>query len=316
MSKYIIKETDAGKRLDKFLNEKIESITRSQLQKLIKNEGVLVNDEKTSVHRFLKEGDKIKLVPPKESKIENNKIIIDKKTNAPKYKLKIVKKTKDYIVINKPAGLLVHVAPGFDEKTLVDLLIKKFPRIKKVGDDPSRPGIVHRLDREVSGLMVVARNLDMFENLKKQFKTRQTKKEYIALVYGAPQKPDGTINFNIDRSETVDYKMAAVPEHENRGRKATTDFELIKKIGNYSLLKLTPHTGRTHQIRVHLNAFGLPIVGDLVYHPKKLKTKINMNRIFLHAQKLGFTDLKGDWQEFESKLPQDLIEIIDNLKNS
>lgn len=316
MSKYIIKEPDAGKRLDKFLNEKIEVITRSQLQKLIKNEGVLVNGEKTSVHRFLKIDDEVKLVPPKKSKIEDNMVILDKKSKAPKYKLDVIKKTKDYLIINKPAGLLVHEAPGFDETTLVDLLIKKFPRIKKVGDDPLRPGIVHRLDREVSGLMVVARNLDMFEYLKKQFKSRETKKEYLALVYGAPQKPDGSINFNIDRSETVDYKMAAVPTHENRGRKATTEFELLKKINNYSLLKLTPHTGRTHQIRVHLNAYGLPIVGDLVYHPKKLKTKIKMNRIFLHAQKLGFTDRQGKWLEFEAKLPVELDEILKNLKNS
>jgi len=272
--------------------------------------------KKTSVHHFLKTGDEIKLVPPKQAKIENNKVIIDKKTNAPNLKFKVVKKTKDYIVIDKPAGLLVHEASGFDETTLVDLVIKKYPDIKKVGDNPLRPGIVHRLDREVSGLMVMARNLDMFEHLKKQFKRRKTKKEYIVLVYGTPQKDDGIINFNIDRSKTMDYKMAAVPEHEDRGRKAITEFELIERIGNYSLLKLTPHTGRTHQIRVHLNAYGLPIVGDLVYHPKKLKIKIKMQRIFLHAQLLGFNDLKGNWQEFESKLPKELTEITEKLKNS
>jgi len=316
MSKFIIKKNDVGQRLDKFLNEKIEFITRSQIQKLIKNEGVLVNGEKTSVHHFLKTGDEIKLVQPKEAKIENNKVIIDKKTKAPKLKFKVVKKTKDYIIIDKPAGLLVHEAPGFDETTLIDLVLKKYPDIKKVGDNPLRPGIVHRLDREVSGLMVIARTLDMFDHLKEQFKKRKTKKEYLALVYGAPQKDEGIINFNVDRSETQDYKMAAVPAHEDRGRKAITEFELIEKIGKYSLLKLTPHTGRTHQIRVHINAYGLPIVGDLVYHPKKLKTKIKMNRIFLHAQLLGFNDLKGNWQEYKSKLPKELTEITKNLKNS
>ncbi len=316
MSKYVVKEIDAGKRLDKFLNEKIEAITRSQLQKLIKNDGVIVNGEKTSVHRFLKINDEVKLVPLKQSKIKDNKVIIDKKSKGPKYKLEVIEKTKDYLIINKPAGLLVHEAPGFDETTLVDLVVKKYKDIKKVGDDPLRPGIVHRLDREVSGLMVIARNMDMFEHLKNQFKTRKTKKEYIALVYGAPQKHEGTINFNIDRSETVDYKMAAVPEHEGRGRKAITEFDLIEKLGNYSLLKLTPHTGRTHQIRVHLNAYGLPIIGDLIYHPKKLKTKIKMNRIFLHANKLGFTDCEGKWLEFEAKLPAELDEILKNLKNS
>ncbi|MDP2685300.1 MAG: RluA family pseudouridine synthase [bacterium] len=316
MSNFTIDKSDANKRLDKFLNEKIEFITRSQIQKLIKNEGVLVNGEKTSVHHFLKVGDEVRLVPPKEAKVKDNKVVIDKKTSAPKFKFKVIKKTKDYLVIEKPAGLLVHEAPGYDETTLVNLVTKKYPDIKKVGDDPLRPGIVHRLDREVSGLMVIARTLDMFEHLKQQFKKHETKKEYIALVYGTPQKDEGVIKFNIDRSETKDYKMAAVPEHEDRGRKAVTDFELIEKIGKYSLMKLTPHTGRTHQIRVHLNAYGLPIVGDLVYRPKKLKVKIKMQRIFLHAQLLGFNDLAGQWQEYESKLPKELTKITKNLKNS
>jgi len=316
MSKFKIIKSDTGKRLDKFLNEKIEDITRSQLQKLIKNQGVLVNGRPVSVHHFLKEKDSVELVTPKQLKVQENKFIVDKKTDAPEYNFELVSETKDYLVINKPAGLLVHEAPGFDETTLVDLILEKFPDIKNVGDDPIRPGIVHRLDREVSGLMVMARNLDMFEHLKKQFKTRSIKKEYVALVYGAPQKTEGEIKFNIDRSETQEHKMAAVPENENRGRKAITEFELIEKIGNYSLLVLRLKTGRTHQIRVHLNAFGLPIVGDLVYHPKKLKIKIKINRIFLHAKTLGFTDLSGNWQEFSSNLPDELKKILQTLKKS
>lgn len=311
-----INPESSGWRLDKFLNDHIPDLTRSQLQKLIKNQGVLVNGEKPSVHYFLKAGDKITLVPPKNSKIKNNKVLIDKKTATRTFLLKVVSEEKDFLIIDKPAGLLVHEAPGFDETTLVDIILKKYPDVKKVGDDPLRPGIVHRLDREVSGLIVIARTLDMFDHLKKQFKIKLAKKEYTALVYGAPQKDEGEISFNIARSETSDYKMAAVPEHEDRGRKAVTRFELLEKIGNYSLLKLMPLTGRTHQIRVHLNAFGLPIVGDLVYHPKKLKTKIKIDRIFLHAQKLGFEDLTGKWLEFESKLPPKLEEILKNLKNS
>ncbi|MBU0598018.1 RluA family pseudouridine synthase [Patescibacteria group bacterium] len=321
MPEYKITSEHKGLRLDKFLAEKLPDRSRSQIQKFIKSGGVLVNNKKTAVHQFLKADDliTINLTQP-EPALSNDGVPAvptqstpQARVSAPRRGLEIITDQPDYLVIDKPAGLLVHEAPNHNEPTLVDLILKKYPDIKKIGEDPMRPGIVHRLDRDVSGLLVVVKTQDMFDHLKSQFKTRQIKKEYLALVYGTPQKHSGEITFNIDRSETMDHKMAAVPDN-NRGRQAITEFEISARYLNYTLLKIKPQTGRTHQIRVHLNAYGLPIVGDQIYKPKKLKTKIAMDRIFLHAQYLGFYDLHKKWQEFTLPLPPELQIILDNLK--
>lgn len=310
-------EQDNKKRLDKFLVGKFPGQTRSQIQKLIKNGAILVNEKKPSVHQFLKTDDLItvhRARPAVDARGDNQPSPQAQAAAPGRGELHIISDQSDYLVVNKPAGLLVHPAPTTNEPTLVDWLLQKYPGMNKIGEDPLRPGIVHRLDRDVSGLLVVAKTQDMFDRLKSQFKTRKIKKEYTALVYGAPAKDSGEINFNIDRSETADHKMAAVPEHENRGRKAVTAFEVVKRFANYTLLTAKPQTGRTHQIRVHLNAFGLPIVGDTIYKPKKLKTKIKMNRIFLHAQYLGFYNLDNTWSDYQTPLPSGLQEIINKLK--
>lgn len=333
MSEFTITSAEKGQRLDKFLTGKLNQ-TRSQIQKLIKQGGVLVDSEKPTIHQFLKENDVINInvvqasrrpramlrgVPALADKtaLSKFKSLFKKATQASEPALlDIVEDNEHFLVINKPAGLLVHEAPGSQEPTLVDLVLKKYPQIAKIGEDPMRPGLVHRLDREVSGLLVIAKTQDMFDHLKKQFKGRQIKKEYTALVYGTPQKPEGEISFNIDRSETIDYKMAAVPSQEERGRKAVTEFEVIERLGNYTLLKIKPKTGRTHQIRVHLNAYGLPIVGDQIYKPKKLKAKIKMGRIFLNAYYLGFKDLNGEWKKFTVPLPNNLKDILTELRKT
>jgi len=333
MSEFTITSIEKGQRLDKFLITKLPDQSRSQIQKRIKAGGILVNNKKPTIHQFLKKNDVINIsvaqasLPALADKTARGQFNLpaqaavpelpqQKETQAQRPALGIISDTDHYIIINKPAGLLVHEAPGSQEPTLVDIILKKYPKIAKVGEDPLRPGIVHRLDREVSGLLVIAKTQDMFDHLKKQFKSRQIKKEYTALVYGAPQKPEGEISFNIDRSETIDYKMAAVPTHEERGRRAITEFEVTEHLGNYTLLKIKPKTGRTHQIRVHLNAYGLPIVGDLVYKPKKLKTKIKMDRIFLNAHYLSFKDLDDKLKEFTISLPANLENILAKLRIS
>lgn len=230
--------------------------------------------------------------------------------------IKIIAQTEDYVVINKPAGLLVHATnkKGFDEKTLVDFLLEKFPAVKNVGDDPDvRPGIVHRLDRNVSGVMVVPLNQDMFNHLKKKFQKREVKKEYIALVHGDVQKVEGEINFSIKR-KTTGGRMAARPDEE--GKEAITRFVVLEKKKKYSLLKINIDTGRTNQIRVHMNAYGHPVVGDFVYRPKKLKPRKGekeLERAFLYCKKLGFKDINGDFREFETELPAKLDLYLKNL---
>ncbi|MFA4942189.1 MAG: RNA pseudouridine synthase [Patescibacteria group bacterium] len=236
--------------------------------------------------------------------------------------IKIIADTKDYVVIDKPAGLLVHGAPHIKEPTLVDWLLQKYPEVGQVGEDLERPGIMHRLDKDVSGLMVIAKNHSSYESLKDQFKNRIITKEYTALVYGQVLKEEDEIDFPIKRS-TKGYKMAAVPKNfseENEDEKvrlAATTFSVIKKFINFTLLKVIIKTGRTHQIRVHLHAYGHPIVGDSLYNNKQSKIKnkkYNLGRVFLASTHLEFNDLNGERQSFSAGLPEDLTTFLTQIK--
>lgn len=250
--------------------------------------------------------------------------------------IKIIFENEDYLVIDKPAGLAVHGGGNIKEKTLADWLIEKYPGIDKVGEDPVRPGIVHRLDKEVSGLMVVAKNNDSFLHLKEQFKDRDITKKYVALVHGQMINDFGSINFPIKRAKDG-YKMAAMPlntfellsrrrptsrDQGNldgifKAREAITEYSVIKKFVNYTLLDVKILTGRTHQIRVHFFALGHPLVGDNLYYNKKSKVqnkKINLGRIFLFAKALSFKDRHGETCNFELEMPQELSVFIKDLR--
>jgi len=240
----------------------------------------------------------------------------------------IISETKDYLVIDKPAGLAVHGGGNLKEATLVDWLLTKYPKIKKVGDDPSRPGLVHRLDKDVSGLMVIAKNQESFLNLKDQFKDREVNKQYLALVHGKLSRDEGTIDFPITRSQ-AGYKMAALPANTTdllrrrhpsgrdqgnieswlKSRLALTEFKVLKRFINYTFLRVKIKTGRTHQIRVHFFALGHPLAGDDLYCTKKSKEKnkkLNLGRVFLVADHLSFRDLKKQKQDFTIDLPPTL----------
>jgi len=316
IEKFIIHEQNKGQRLDKFLVSQFPKLSRSQIQKMIKAGQVLLNGKPTAVHHFLKEGNTVDV---KESLPRLEKWMGHEDKKARSVELQIVYDDSNFLVVNKPAGLLVHEAPGHQETTLVDLLLKKYPEIAKIGEDPIRPGLMHRLDREVSGLMVIAKTQAAFDHLKSQFKERRIKKEYTALVYGQPAKPEGEIEFAIDRS-VKGFKMAALPRQRRgkpskEGKKAITKFEVLEKFKNYSLIKLMPETGRTHQIRAHLNAYGLPVVGDQIYKPKKMKEKTKLDRIFLEANYLGFYDLDNNWKEFKIPLSSKLGNLLNDLKS-
>jgi len=230
--------------------------------------------------------------------------------------IKIIAQTEDYVVINKPAGILVHKTnrKDFDEETIVDWVLENFPQAKEVGDEPEiRPGIVHRLDRDVSGVMVIALNQETFLDIKQQFKSRNVEKEYIALAHGEFSQPEGEINFSISR-KTKSGKMAAHPD--DQGREALTKYLVIETKKRYSLLKLNIETGRTNQIRVHLNAISHPIVGDFVYRPKKLKPRKGekeLKRAFLHCAKLGFYAKDSQKVTFEAELATELDYFYKNL---
>ena len=297
MPSYKIKIEDKDKRLDVFLTETFSEKSRSFWQKEIKKGAVLVNNEKSSVHRFLKENDEVSI------KQERKKII---KQKTLKYKL--IFECPDYLIVEKPAGVLTHT--NGKELGLADQLVKDFPEIKKVGEEDRR-GIVHRLDRDASGLLVVSRTKKSFEHIKKQFEQREVKKIYLALVYGAMPRDEGDLDFAIGHGEE---KMAARPVG-GEGREASTHFEVIKRFKNYTYINVRIFTGRTHQIRAHMLAYGHPIVGDKIYQSHKQKIKEpSCGRLFLHSHILGFKNLAGESVEYKSELPKELNDCLKNLK--
>lgn len=311
-SKWIINPNQAGQRLDVFLSSNLPDSTRSGIAKQLKAGAGLVNGKKASVHQFLKAGDKVEYQKPDPKAPSTlNKALrnaaqgeVDVRPSQRTFDLRelIVKETPDWIVVNKPPGLLVHPDSQNKDGTLIDLLIAHFPPLAKVGEDPERPGIVHRLDKDVSGLMIVAKTQDAFDDLKSQFAHHQTKKLYLALVQGAPPDEEGEIRFRIARSGTH-ARMAARPVIENKGKAAWSHYRVLKKIKNFTLLEVEIMSGRTHQIRAHLFALGCPVVGDELYtnrKSKKTKDTHSTNRIMLQSFKLSFTDPKsGEPRSFE-----------------
>jgi 23S rRNA pseudouridine1911/1915/1917 synthase len=223
-------------------------------------------------------------------------------------KIQFIFEDENFLVLDKPAGLEVAAEIKKTEPTLVNWLVAKYPAIAKVGL-PSRPGIVHRLDKAASGLLVIAKTQAAFESLIKQFKERKIKKEYIVLVHGLVKKDEGVIEFPISRTRSG--RFAALPKG-SEGREAITEYEVVKRFRNFTLLKVKIRTGRTHQIRVHLHALGHSVVGDKLYKQKRIK-KIPLDRLFLHASTLGFYDLNNKWKEFKSDLPDELVQFLNTL---
>lgn len=284
--KIIVDHTLVGVRLDKAVTEILDTFTRSQLQTFIKSGRITVNDKVRTPHFALRIGDCIAI----------NEASRLSSTKTPVAPLEIIFKNKDYVVVNKPSGLIVHPSKIHPEPdTLVDAIIKQFPEIAKVGDDPQRPGIIHRLDKDASGLMVIARTQDSFEDLKRQFKTRIVYKEYLILAYGSLQPLEGTISRPIARSVRQHTRFAA--KSDDSGKEAITEYWTIHSSSKFSLIRVHPLTGRTHQIRVHFHSKGNSLVGDRVYRLKKGKM-IASARLMLHARMLSFTDLKGIKQDY------------------
>jgi len=318
MSKFIITSKNQNQRLDKFLAIKLPQFSRSQIQKMIKAGEILVNNKTIAPHYFLKEGDEIEIKKMENGQQSSSEVNLRKMEKAELFPTSyfilytsIIHETPDYLVINKSSGLAVHPAPGIKGPTLVDYLLEKYPKIAKVGEDPFRPGIVHRLDKDVSGLMVIAKTQEAFDHFKKQFQERKIKKEYLALVYGKIKKDEGIIDFPIGRAESG--KMAARAKTMGEGKHAITEFEVIKRYKKFTLVKTHIKTGRTHQIRVHFFAYGHPVVGDKLYKPKKIKL-IELGRPFLHSSVLGFYDLNNQWVEFTSELPEELKNFLEQIK--
>ncbi len=233
-------------------------------------------------------------------------------------KLEILEENRDFLVIEKPSGILVHPDKHSQERTLLDLILKQYPEIKEVGL-PGRNGIVHRLDKDVSGLMAVARTKKMYDHFIEQFQQGKVKKEYSALVYGCPKDDKGEINLPLGRNKKGEIITIIYRKNVKQEKSAKTEYEVIQKFSIpqiLTLLKVFLLTGRTHQIRVHFKSIGYPIVGDEKYRIKNLNLNkyLEINRIFLHAYHLGFYDLEGGWREFRGDLPAELKSFLTKLK--
>lgn len=304
MPKIIATEREAGIRLDQMLAEHL-NISRSKIQKLIKLGSITVNNKICKPNHTVETKDKIDF-PKTETALFKKNL-----KDAPA--LEVLYEDDNLIVINKPAGLIVHPAMEEDpQPTIVDAVLKIHPEIQTIGDDPSRPGIVQRLDKDVSGVMVIAKTQEMFDNLKQQFKNRSVKKEYLALVYGKLPKDHDTIKLLIARSKTKG-RMVARPA-DQKGKEALTEWDVIKEFKNTTYTKIKIQTGRTHQIRVHFSAIDHPLVGDKLYKKRKMRhvKPIEINRIFLHAHKLSIKLKDGSQKTFTSPLPAELETILQN----
>lgn len=280
-------------RLDLFLTSMLPEQTRSALQKLIKSAHVLVNGEAGTVHRFLKDGD-IVTYQEKEAVI----LSITPQKLDPKLEPTVIEETDEWVVLNKPAGLLVHPSSSSTEPTLIDWLMVRYPAMSHIGEDPVRPGIVHRLDREVSGLLVVAKTQKMFDHLKIAFSQRTVKKEYIAFAHGVINKDTDDIKLRIARSHK-EPRMAARPVGEEEGKAAWTHFDVKERFIGATLVSVDILSGRTHQIRAHFHGIGHPIIGDHLYKIKTLDRHMSKNvPLMLQSVALAFSDLEGNLHEF------------------
>jgi len=229
--------------------------------------------------------------------------------------LSIIYQDNDIVVINKPAGISVHKGVAEKGETVADWLAEKFPEVKSVGDDPElRPGIVHRLDKETSGILVMAKNQKAFEFLKSQFQNREVVKKYLALVEGKLKKEKDVIVLPIGRSVNDFRKKMAAGVTKGELKDAITEYETLEIFPNYTLVEVYPKTGRTHQVRVHFKAIGNPVVCDSLYGGKRMTCPFDLARHFLHANFLEFTAPSGAKLKIEADLPEDLEKVLKGLR--
>lgn len=299
--KNIKPENKEETRLDVALAS-IINVTRSQIQKAIKAGLVLVDDNVSTARQLVTQKNTISY--------DESFFAKKQKSNTAPSPLVIIYEDDDVIVIDKKAGVLVHDTDTNIEPTLVDAILLHDKSIATVGDDPIRPGIVHRLDKPASGVMIVAKNQNAFDHLKDQFKERKTTKKYSVLVYGVMPKTHDTIDFTISRSKTHG-RMAAKPESQG-GKKAITHYDLLKQYPHHALLDVEIMTGRTHQIRAHMFALGHPVAGDTLYRIRGMKP-MEIGRLFLHARELTITLPSGEEKIFTAPLPNELEIVLEDI---
>ena len=295
----VVPKVSARLRLDQFLARALPKFSRSRIQQLIRRKSVTLNGSPARPRDLLRLGDRIEVNEPPPEKIDNRPEAIP---------IEIIYEDDDLIVINKQPGLVVHPGAGQREHTLVNALLHHFPKLSGIGGK-ERPGIVHRLDRETSGCLVVAKNDEAHRGLSAQFAARTVEKIYLALVAGKLRKSSGTIEEKIGRHPVDRQRMSIASK---RGRAAKTEYRVLRSSGELSLLECRLHSGRTHQVRVHLKHLGHPVLGDKIYGGRFAKL---FPRQMLHAWKLGFQHPRTlEWKNFEAPPPRDFETAVKPLR--
>lgn len=307
-------------RIDKFLQNKIENASRSKIQSAAENGNILVNNEPVKANYKVKAGQIIRIVlsyPPREIEIIPE--------NIP---LTIIYEDDDFVIVNKPAGLVVHPAYGHYAGTLINALAYKYSHLPIFNGNDSRPGLVHRIDKNTSGLLVIAKNEEAKKKIALQFFEHTTHRRYIALVWGDMKNDEGSIVGNIGRNPK-DRKVMTVFDDDNEGKYAITHYKVLERLGYVNLIECRLETGRTHQIRVHMKHIGHPLFNDGEYGGDKIlkgttfsKYKQFVNNCFsllprqaLHAKELGFTHpSKNEFIKFDSELPKDMLLVIEKWR--
>jgi len=301
-SSWTVGDEQAGERIDKFIAERMEELSRTQVQDLIESESILVNEKKSKANYKLRAGDHITLVMPEPEEVT---------LVAEDIPLDVYYEDSDVIVVNKPRGMVVHPAAGHYSGTLVNALLYHCKDLSGINGE-IRPGIVHRIDKDTSGLLMAAKNDVAHRSLAHQLKEHTVTRRYIAVVFGVMEHDVGTIDAPISRHTVHRQQMAVTKD----GREAITHFQVIERLPKHTVVELKLETGRTHQIRVHMDFIGHPLVGDPKYGNQR-RNKFNhiIEGQALHAQVLGFEHPRtGEYLEFSSDMPEEMVKLIDLLR--
>ena len=304
MKEFFTVENQDGERIDRYLSEELEDRSRSYIQKLIKENHVTVNQKPVKANYRLSLGDRVEIDLPeaKEPDIKPEDIPLD-----------ILYEDKDIIIVNKPKQMVVHPAPGHYSQTLVNALMYHCGFELSGINGTMRPGIVHRIDMDTTGSLVACKNDMAHQSLSKQLKEHSIRRIYVAIVHGNIKEEDGTVNAPIGRHPTERKKMS-MPSRN--GREAITHYQVLERFGNYTYIQCELETGRTHQIRVHMASLGHPLLGDMVYGPKKCPFP-HLQGQTLHARTLGIIHPRtGEYLEVNAPLPAYFIELLDKLRKS
>ena len=303
MKEYFTVENQEGERIDRYLSEEMEDRSRSYIQKLIKDQYVIVNQKPVKANYRLSLGDMVEITLPeaKEPDIIPENIPLD-----------ILYEDQDIIIVNKPKQMVVHPAPGHYSGTLVNALMYHCGQELSGINGTMRPGIVHRIDMDTTGSLIVCKNDMAHQSLSDQLKVHSIKRVYVAIVHGNIKEDNGTVNAPIGRHPTERKKMSI---HTKNGRNAITHYKVLERFGEYTYIQCALETGRTHQIRVHLASIGHPLVGYQVYGPRKCPFP-KLQGQTLHAKTLGIIHPRtGEYLEINAPLPDYFIELLDRLRN-